>query len=68
MPSPSPASPATKPYKAVVAFVVTLLGTLWANLQGREDLATMGLIEWLTVIVPTVLASAAVYSTSNPPA
>lgn len=56
-----------KPYKAIAAFLVTFLGTLWANLNGREDLATMGVVDWITVIVPTLLATAAVYGISNQP-
>ena len=31
------AMPATKPYKAVAAFVLTFLGTLLASIQGNKD-------------------------------
>lgn len=56
-----------KPYKAIAAFLVTFLGTLWANLNGREDLESMSFVEWVTVIVPTIIATAAVYGISNKP-
>lgn len=57
------------PYtKAIVAFAVTFIGTLWANLEGRDDLGSLNFQEWLTVIVPTVLSVAAVYGFSNKPA
>lgn len=55
-----------KPYKAVAAFLVTLLGTLWASLEGRDDWGNMTGQEWLTIIIPTLLATAAVYGIRNP--
>lgn len=55
-----------KPYKAYAAFLVTLLGTLWAALEGKDDLSNMTLMEWLTIIVPTLLTTAAVYGIRNP--
>lgn len=55
-----------KPYKAVAAFVVTVLGLLWAALEGRDSLSNMTVMEWLSIIVPTVLTTAAVYGVRNP--
>lgn len=55
-----------KPYKAIAALVVTFLGLLWANLEGKEQWDTLGFQDWVTIIVPTVLATAAVYGIRNP--
>lgn len=55
-----------RPYKAVAAFVVTVLGLLWAALEGRDNLGNMTLMEWLSIIVPTILTTAAVYGVRNP--
>jgi hypothetical protein len=55
-----------RPWKAIAAFVVTLLGTLWAALEGREDLGSLTLMGWLSIIIPTILGTAAVYGFRNP--
>ena len=55
-----------RPWKALVAGVVAFLGTLWAQLQGVEDWNTLGLRDWLTIVVPTVLAFAGTYLVRNP--
>lgn len=55
-----------RPYKAYVAFALTLLGTLWAALEGRDTLDNMSLMEWLSIIVPTLLTTGAVYGLRNP--
>lgn len=55
-----------RPWKAVAAFVVTVLGTLWAALEGREDLGDLTVMGWASIIIPTILATAAVYGVRNP--
>ncbi len=55
-----------KPYKAIAALVVTFIGLLWANLEGKEQWDTLGFQDWVTIVVPTVLATAAVYGIRNP--
>lgn len=55
-----------RPYKAIAAFVLTVLGLLWAALAGRDTLTDMSLMEWLSIIVPTILTTGAVYGISNP--
>jgi hypothetical protein len=65
--TPAPAAPATKPYKAVAAFVLTVLGLLWASLEGRDSLSNMTLMEWLAIIVPVILTTGTVYQVTNPP-
>lgn len=59
--------PTTKPYKAYAAFVLTVLGLLWAALEGRDSLDNMTLMEWLSIIVPVILTTGAVYGIRNPP-
>lgn len=55
-----------RPYKAVAAFFLTVLGLLWASLAGRDSLDNMALMEWLSIIVPTILTTGAVYGIRNP--
>lgn len=55
-----------RPYKAIAAFVLTFLGTLWANLSGHDSLGNMSAMEWLSIIVPTLVATGAVYGIANP--
>lgn len=62
-----PTTVATKPYKAVAAFVLTILGLLWASLAGKDTLDDMTLMEWLSIIVPVILTTGAVYGITNPP-
>jgi hypothetical protein len=69
----SPTAPANvvadpqKPWKAVAAAVVAFIGLLWANLAGHQaDLGHMSVQDWLTVIVPTVVAFGATYAVPNP--
>jgi hypothetical protein len=69
--TPVPASDAVvadpkRPWKAYAGAFVTLLGLLWAALEGRDDLGNMTVMEWLSIIVPTILTFAAVYGIENP--
>jgi hypothetical protein len=57
-----------RPYKAYGTLVVTFLGLLWANLEGRETWGSLGFQDWATIVVPTILATAAVYGIRNPKA
>ena len=56
-----------RPWKAIIAGVVAFSGLLWANLEGRQDrLGTLNWNEWLTILIPTVIAFAATYAVRNP--
>lgn len=56
-----------RPWKAIAGAVVAFIGLLWAALEGhRNDLGNMTLEEWLSVLVPTFLAFAAIYIVPNP--
>lgn len=54
-----------RPYKAYAAAGVTFLGLLWAQLDGL-DWSALTWQEWVSVLVPTVLAFAATYGIPNP--
>lgn len=58
-----------QPYnKAWVAAVIAALTSLAATLQGRTELDTMRLVDWLLVVVGAVVAGLAVYAVPNKPA
>ena len=54
-----------KPWKAVAAFGLTVLGLLWASLQ-NADLGSLGVEGWLAIIVPVILTTGTVYGLRNP--
>jgi hypothetical protein len=66
LPTPRVEADPKKPFKAIAGAFVTLLGLLWAALEGRDDLADMTAMEWASIIVPTILTFAAVYGVRNP--
>ncbi|GAA2008219.1 hypothetical protein [Nocardioides kribbensis] len=57
----------TAPNKAIAAFVLTLLATLLASIQGRKEFSELTVLEWLIVVGSAVVTTAGVYVTSNPP-
>lgn len=62
-PYPTP----TKPYKAVVTFLITFVGALYWSLQGRETLDSMSAAEWVLVIISALVVAGGAYITPNPP-
>ena len=60
-------TPATKPYKAVAAFVLTFIGALLATVRGRTDLDTMKPLDWLIVVGSALVTAGTVYGVTNPP-
>ena len=58
--------PATKPYKAAIAFVLAFLTALYATVQGRTDLDSMRVADWFIVILGALVTAGAVYSIRNP--
>lgn len=62
-----PDNPLTKPYKAVAAFVLAFIGAMVATVQGRTDIDSMKLIDWLIVVGSALVTAGAVYQISNPP-
>lgn len=63
--TPAPPTP-TKPYKAIVGFVIAFLGALTATLQGRTDLGNMSVVDWLIILATAVVTAGGVYQVTNP--
>lgn len=53
-----------KPFKAIAGALVTFLALIWANVQGSASLSSV--MDWVTVIVPAIIAFGAVYGVPNP--
>ncbi len=69
-PTPADATAADpkRPYKAVAAFVLSFLTALYATLQGREDLDSTRLVDWLIVVLGAIVTAGATYAVTNPKA
>lgn len=68
-PIPAPAhvvADPKRPYKAYAGMFVALLGLIWANLEGRDSLDNMTMMEWLSIIIPALLTFGTVYKVTNP--
>jgi hypothetical protein len=70
---PIPVRPVTveadprKPWKAVAAFLVSLVGLAWVSIEkagGLDEIDTLN--DWLAIHVPALLTAAAVYVVRNP--
>lgn len=55
-----------RPYKAYAGMAVALIGLVWANLEGRDNLDNMTVMEWLSIIIPALLTFGAIYGVENP--
>lgn len=56
----------TRPLKAIAAFVLAFLTALYATVQGRTDLDTMGALDWGIVVLGAVVTAGATYTVANP--
>lgn len=54
-------------HKAYIAALVAALTTLVATLQGRTDLDTMGAVDWLIVVISSLVAGLSVWTVPNKP-
>lgn len=52
-------------HKAWVAVLAGFLGSLAATLQGRTDLDTMRVVDWIVVLITAMAAGVAVYTVPN---
>lgn len=59
--------PATKPYKAVAAFVLTFLASLLALVQDKTEFTDLTPLQWLIAVVSALVTAATVYGVTNPP-
>lgn len=55
-----------RPYKAIAAFVLAFLAALYATIQGRTDLNTMTVQDWLIVVIGAVVTAGGTYLVTNP--
>jgi hypothetical protein len=56
----------TKPYKAIVAFVLSIVVLVWADLEGRENWASLNFEDWTRIVVPALIVGVGTYLTRNP--
>lgn len=57
----------TKPYKAVVGFVLSFLAALLALVQDKTEFTDLTPLQWLIAVVSALVVSGGVYFTTNPP-
>ena len=57
----------TKGYKAYAAFFLTFLGALLASVQGRPEVDTLKVIDWLIIFGSAIVTAGSVYGITNPP-
>ena len=59
--------PATEPYKAIAAFVITFIGGVLVSVQDKTEFSDLTLLQWLVVVGFALVNTAAVYGITNPP-
>lgn len=58
---------ATTSYKTYVAFGVAFLTALVTTIQGRTDLDSMSVQQWLVVVLSALVTAGAVWTVPNTP-
>lgn len=61
-------TPTTKPYKAVAAFVVTFVSTLLVSIQDKTEFTDLSVLQWVVVVLSSLVSAAVVFGVTNPPA
>ena len=56
-----------KPYKAVVAFVLTFATALLAQIADKTEFTDLTVLQWLIAILSAAVTAGAVYGVSNEP-
>lgn len=59
--------PSTQPTKAVVAFVLTFLTALLAQVADKTEFGDLTVLQWLIAVVSAVVTAGAVYGVENKP-
>ena len=57
----------TKPTKAVVAFVLTFLTALLAQVADKTEFSDLTVLQWLIAVVSALVTAGAVYGVENKP-
>lgn len=60
--------PATKPTKAIVAFVLTFATALLAQIADKTQFTDLTVLQWVIAVLSAVVTAGAVYATTNKPA
>jgi hypothetical protein len=55
-----------KPWKSVMAFVLTFLGMVYVSIKGNDALADLSLQDWLAIIIPALITAGGTYMVKNP--
>ena len=61
-PAPTP----TKPNKAILAFVLSFLGALLAQLSDYTEFGDLTPLQWLIALVTAIVVAGGVYAVPNP--
>lgn len=60
-------TPATRPTKAVVAFVLAFLTALLAQIADKTEFSDLTVLQWIIAVVSAVVTAGAVYAAPNRP-
>ena len=63
--TPPPPTP-TKPNKAILAFVLSFLGSLLVQLSDYTEFGDLTPLQWLIALVTAVVIAGGVYAVPNP--
>lgn len=53
--------------KAIVAFVLTFIAALLAQVQDKTEFSDLSTLQWVTVVLSAVVTAGGVYVVSNKP-
>jgi hypothetical protein len=59
--------PTTKPTKAVIAFVLTFLTALLAQIADKTSFSDLTVLQWIIAVLSAVVTAGAVYAVPNKP-
>lgn len=57
----------TKPTKSIVAFVLTFLTAMLAQVADKTAFTDLSVLQWLIAVVSALVTAGAVYVTNNAP-
>ncbi len=59
--------PATKPYKAAAAFILTFIASFLALVQDKTEFDQLSTLQWLIALLSALVTAGVVYGVNNPP-
>jgi len=57
----------TKPYKAVAAFLLTILGGVLASVAGKTSWGDFNSFQWFVIVATALFNAGVVWGITNPP-